>query len=287
MRWRGRRGSENIEDRRSARGPVMMGGGGLIGIILVVVVILMGGDPRALLRMLVNQQQAGGGGGAPAQVDEKSDERAQFVSVVLADTEDVWAQQFQQLGKQYRDPKLVMFRDRVQSACGFQQAATGPFYCPLDQRVYIDLSFFDEMERGLGAGGDFAQAYVIAHEVGHHVQNLLGQSDEVHNMQQRVGEEEANRLSVRLELQADFYAGVWAHHAERNWDVLEEGDVEETLNAATAIGDDRLQKQSRGYVVPESFTHGTSKQRAKWFFLGLKTGDMSRGDTFNIPYDQL
>lgn len=287
MRWRGRRGSENIEDRRSARGPVMMGGGGLIGIILVVVVILMGGDPRALLRMLVNQQQAGGGGGAPAQVDEKSDERAQFVSVVLADTEDVWAQQFQQLGKQYRDPKLVMFRDRVQSACGFQQAATGPFYCPLDQRVYIDLNFFDEMERGLGAGGDFAQAYVIAHEVGHHVQNLLGQSDEVHNMQQRVGEEEANRLSVRLELQADFYAGVWAHHAERNWDVLEEGDVEEALNAATAIGDDRLQKQSRGYVVPESFTHGTSKQRAKWFFLGLKTGDMSRGDTFNIPYDQL
>ncbi len=286
MRWRGRRGSDNIEDRRSARGPVMMGGGGLIGIVLVVIVILLGGDPRALLRALMNQQQAGGGG-APAQVDGQEDERAAFVSVVLADTEDVWAQQFQQMGKAYREPKLVMFREQVQSACGFQQAATGPFYCPLDQRVYIDLSFFDEMQQGLGAGGDFAQAYVIAHEVGHHVQNLLGQSDEVHRMQSRVSEEEANRLSVRLELQADFYAGVWAHHAERNWGILEEGDVEEALNAATAIGDDRLQRQSRGFVVPESFTHGTSKQRAKWFFRGLKSGDMEQGDTFSIAYDQL
>lgn len=286
MRWQGRRGSDNVEDRRSARGPVMMGGGGLVGIVLVVIVILLGGDPRALLRALVNQQQAGGGG-APAQVDGQEDERAEFVSVVLADTEDVWAQQFQQMGKVYRDPKLVMFRDQVQSACGFQQAATGPFYCPLDQRVYIDLSFFDEMEQGLGAGGDFAQAYVIAHEVGHHVQNLLGVSDEVHRMQSRASKEEANQLSVRLELQADFYAGVWAHHAERNWDILEEGDVEEALNAATAIGDDRLQRQSRGFVVPESFTHGTSKQRAKWFFLGLRTGDMEQGDTFSVPYDRL
>ncbi|GAA4426016.1 neutral zinc metallopeptidase [Bremerella cremea] len=246
---------------------------------------LLGGNPLAVLQGVQNQQ--GGGGGAPAQVDPQEDQRAQFVSVVLADTEEVWSEQFQQLGNTYRDPTLVMFRDQVQSACGFQQAATGPFYCPLDQKVYIDLSFFDEMEQGLGAGGDFAQAYVIAHEVGHHVQNLLGVSDKVHRLQNQTSKEEANELSVRLELQADFYAGVWAHHAQQNWNILEEGDVEEALNAATAIGDDRLQRQSRGFVVPESFTHGTSKQRAKWFYKGLKTGDMEAGDTFSIPYREL
>ncbi|MEW4451725.1 neutral zinc metallopeptidase [Bremerella sp. JC817] len=286
MRWRGRRGSDNVEDRRSARGPVIAGGGSLVGILLVMgLVWLLGGNPLAVLQGVQNQQ--GGGGGAPAQVDPQEDQRAQFVSVVLADTEEVWTEQFQQLGNTYRDPTLVMFRDQVQSACGFQQAATGPFYCPLDQKVYIDLSFFDEMEQGLGAGGDFAQAYVIAHEVGHHVQNLLGVSDKVHRLQNQTSKEEANELSVRLELQADFYAGVWAHHAQQNWNILEEGDVEEALNAATAIGDDRLQRQSRGFVVPESFTHGTSKQRAKWFYKGLQTGDMEAGDTFSIPYREL
>lgn len=286
MRWRGRRGSENVEDRRSMRGPVMLGGGGLATMVFVVIFLMMGGDPAALLRGVANQQQAARGP-APAQVNPQEEERADFVSVVLADTEDVWGQQFRRMGNTYREPKLVMFRDQVQSACGFQQAATGPFYCPLDQRVYIDLSFFDEMKQDLGAGGDFAQAYVIAHEVGHHVQNLLGTSEEVHQAQSRAGKEEANELSVRLELQADFYAGVWAHHAERNWNILEEGDVQEALNAATAIGDDRLQRRSRGYVVPESFTHGTSKQRAKWFYKGLQTGDIQQGDTFSIPYDQL
>ncbi|MBA2116534.1 KPN_02809 family neutral zinc metallopeptidase [Bremerella alba] len=287
MRWRGRRGSDNVEDRRSSKGPAMAGGGSIVGILFIMLLVwLLGGDPMAILRGLA-VQQPGGGGGAPAQVNPADDQRAQFVSVVLADTEDVWGQQFQQIGKQYRDPKLVLFRETVQSACGFQQAATGPFYCPLDQKVYIDLSFFDEMDNNLGAEGDFAQAYVIAHEVGHHVQNLLGVSEEIHRKRTQVGKEEANELSVRQELQADFYAGVWAHHAQQNWNILEEGDIEEAMNAATAIGDDRLQMQSRGYVVPESFTHGSSKQRAKWFYKGLKTGDMDQGDTYSIPYSQL
>lgn len=265
----------------------MASGGSIVGILFIMLLVwLLGGDPLAILRGLA-VQQPGGGGGAPAAVNPADDERAQFVSVVLADTEDVWSQQFQQVGKRYEDPTLVMFRGTVQSACGFQQAATGPFYCPLDQKVYIDLSFFDEMQEGLGAGGDFAQAYVIAHEVGHHVQNMLGISEEVHRKRTRVGKEEANELSVRQELQADFLAGVWAHHAQQNWNILEEGDIEEAMNAATAIGDDRLQMQSRGVVVPESFTHGSSEQRARWFYKGLKTGDMDQGDTFSIPYDQL
>ncbi|QDU74149.1 Putative neutral zinc metallopeptidase [Bremerella volcania] len=286
MRWRGRRGSENVEDRRSSRGPAMAGGGSILGILIIMLLVwLLGGDPLAILRGL--PQQPGGGGGGPVAVNPADDERAQFVSVVLADTEDVWGQQFQQMGKRYEDPTLVMFRGTVQSACGFQQAATGPFYCPLDQKVYIDLSFFDEMNDNLGAGGDFAQAYVIAHEVGHHVQNLLGISEEVHRARTRAGKEEANELSVRQELQADFLAGVWAHHAQQNWNILEEGDIEEALNAATAIGDDQLQMESRGFVVPESFTHGSSKQRARWFYKGLKTGDMDQGDTFSIPYSQL
>lgn len=211
----------------------------------------------------------------------------EFVAVVLADTEEVWQAQFGQLGKQYRKPTLVLFDRSVDSACGFQSAAVGPFYCPLDQKVYIDLSFYQELRDKLGAPGDFAQAYVIAHEVGHHVQNQLGISDQVHQLQQRSGTEEANELSVRLELQADFFAGVWAHHADQNWQILEPGDVEEALRAATAIGDDRLQLKSRGYVVPESFTHGTSEQRVRWFTRGLQTGDMSKGDTFAVDYSQL
>ncbi len=284
MRWKGRRQSENVEDRRSMRGPTMVGGG-LLGLILVVVVIFLGGDPRPLLQQMQNNppgQQAG-----PARVDPVHDELAQFVAVVLADTEEVWGQLFRQNGKQYREPKLVLFRGSVQSACGFQGAATGPFYCPPDEHLYIDLSFYDEMKNRLGAPGDFAQAYVIAHEVGHHVQKLLGISDQVSNLQQRVSKEEANSLSVRLELQADFLAGVWAHHAQQNWQILEPGDIDEALQAATAIGDDRLQMRQRGFVVPESFTHGSSEQRTRWFVHGLKTGDMTQGDTFAIPFGQL
>jgi predicted metalloprotease len=289
MRWKGRRGSENIEDRRSMRKPAMAGGG-LLGLILVLLVIFLGGDLQPLMQQMQNNRQGQQGGplqADPAQDDPAQDELAQMVSVILADTEDVWTQLFQRLSNPYRKPKLVLFRDQVRSACGFQSAATGPFYCPLDEHVYIDLSFFDEMDRKLGAPGDFAQAYVVAHEVGHHVQKLMGISDKVHNLQQRASKEQGNELSVRLELQADFFAGVWAHHAQRNWRILEKGDIEEALNAATAIGDDRLQKQSRGYVVPESFTHGTSEQRMRWFSRGLKSGDMSQGDTFEMRYEEL
>jgi predicted metalloprotease len=220
-------------------------------------------------------------------VNAAEEELVEFVHVVLRDTEEVWTELFSAAGRTYELPKLHLFTGQVSSACGFQSAATGPFYCPLDQKVYIDLSFFEDMKNRLGAPGDFAHAYVIAHEVGHHVQKLLGISDEVHNKRMRSSEEEANELSVRMELQADFLAGVWAHHAEKNWQILEEGDVEEALRAATAIGDDRLQMRSRGFVVPESFTHGSSEQRVRWFFEGLKTGDMNRGNTFDIPYGQL
>ncbi len=284
MRWKGRRGSENVEDRRSAKGPVIAGGG-LLGFIIVVGIMLLGGDPKPVMQQM--NRNAPGAQGAVANSPE-DEERAAMVSVVLADTEDVWKQVFEtQVGARYVEPKLVMFRDKVQSACGFQSAATGPFYCPLDSQVYIDLGFFDEMKQKLGAPGDFAQAYVVAHEVGHHVQNLLGTSDEVNRLRARASKEQGNELSVRLELQADFYAGVWAHHAQQNWQILEEGDIEEALQAATAIGDDRLQKQARGFVVPESFTHGTSQQRVRWFIKGLKSGDLSEGNTFEIPYNQL
>jgi predicted metalloprotease len=269
-------------------GAPVMAGGGILGVILVLIVIFMGGDPRPLLQQM-EQAPPGGqaGNGAPAKVDPAEQELAEFVSVVLADTEDVWTQLFSAERLEYRKPTLVMFRGSVQSACGFQRAATGPFYCPLDEKVYIDLSFYEEMKKNLGAPGDFAQAYVIAHEVGHHVQKLLGTSDKVHSLQSRASKEEANELSVRLELQADFLAGVWARHAEQNWQILEDGDIDEALRAAAAIGDDRLQMESRGYIVPESFTHGSSDQRRKWFVRGLKTGNLSSGDTFSIPYREL
>jgi predicted metalloprotease len=255
-----------------------------MSLVLVVVVMLLGGDPRALLQQM---QQNPPANRAPGQINPAEDELSQFVSVVLADTEEVWSELFRRRGGVYRKPTLVLFSGTVRSACGFQNAATGPFYCPSDQQVYIDLSFFEEMNQRLGAPGDFAQAYVIAHEVGHHVQNLLGTSDRVHEAGERVSKAENNRLSVRLELQADFYAGVWAHHAQQNWQILEEGDIEEAMNAANAIGDDRLQQQARGYVVPESFTHGTSEQRTRWFIRGLRTGDMDQGDTFAVRYDEL
>jgi predicted metalloprotease len=282
MRWQGRRGSQNIEDRRRMS-PVGIGaGGGAIGVIGLILFLLLGGDPGAIQQGPGLQPQDGPVGPAPPD-----DEMAQFVSVVLADTEDVWNEIFRRQGRDYREPTLVLFRDAAQSACGFQNAAVGPFYCPADEKVYIDLSFYQDMKTQLGAPGDFAQAYVIAHEVGHHVQNLMGISDKVHNLRNRLSEEENNQMSVRLELQADFFAGVWAHHAQKNWKILEPGDIEEALTAATAIGDDRLQRRSRGYVVPESFTHGTSEQRVRWFSRGFKTGDFGEGDTFSIDYEDL
>jgi hypothetical protein len=254
-------------------------GGGLGTVILVVVALLLGVNPQELLQQMPASQSATETASRPRSPEE--DQLGQFVSVVLADTEDVWRAQFQSRGRQYREPKLVLFTEQVQSACGFASAAVGPFYCPGDEKVYIDLEFYRELQDRFGAPGDFAQAYVIAHEVGHHVQNLLGISEKVHAMQQRVSEEEANDLSVRLELQADFFAGVWAYHAQKMRNILEPGDIEEALGAANAIGDDRLQKQARGYVVPDSFTHGTSAQRVRWFRRGFETGDMSQGDTFS------
>ncbi len=256
-------------------------GGGLGTIVLVVLALLFGADPRELL------DQGQGGGGAPGQgtqtsrqVNPQEDELKRFTSVVLAETEDVWNALFQQAGRQYREPKLTLFTGQTRSACGAAGASVGPFYCSGDEKVYIDLSFYRDLKTRLGAPGDFAQAYVIAHEVGHHVQNLLGTSDKVHQLQQRAREAQANRLSVMLELQADCYAGVWGHFQGRRG-VLEQGDPEEALGAATAIGDDRLQMRGQGYVVPDSFTHGTSEQRVRWFRVGFESGDVKRCDTFN------
>lgn len=292
MRWRMGRRSENVEDRRGSgmgggfgggRMRVSRGGLGGMGLVVVVVLaLLFGVDPTLLLSQLggptqVAPEQRQGQTGQPGQ----SDEMSQFVSVVLADTEDTWRDIFRNGNKEYRLPKLVLFSGAVQSACGFAQAAVGPFYCPGDQKVYIDLSFFRDLRSRFGAPGDFAQAYVIAHEVGHHVQTLLGISREVISMRQRMSEAEGNALSVRQELQADCFAGVWAHHADKARQILEQGDVEEALNAASAIGDDRLQKQAQGHVTPESFTHGSSEQRVRWFRTGLDKGVMQACDTFN------
>jgi uncharacterized protein len=277
MRWQGGRQSENVEDRRGMRGPVMVGGG-LSTLVLILIVWLLGGDPMALLQQ-VNQGQPGGGQAGPlnpggeAGVDDAAKE---FVATVLADTEDVWRVQLPKMGRPYRDPTLVLFSDATQSACGFAQSATGPFYCPADEQVYLDTAFFRELEQRFRAPGDFAKAYVIAHEVGHHVQHVLGWSDQVHAAQQRAGKIGGNKLSVRLELQADYLAGVWAHHAHRSRQILEQGDVESALTAASAIGDDRLQRESTGHVVPDSFTHGSSAQRVRWFRRGLETGDVTK-----------
>lgn len=278
MLWKGRRESENVEDRRGVSRGGLAIGGGLGTVVLVLVAMLLGADPRELL------EQVGGGADpttnssrAPSPAEE---ELKHFVSVVLADTEDVWTAVFKQTGKAYRDPTLVLFTDQVQSACGMAGSASGPFYCGADQKLYIDLVFYSELRERLGAPGDFAQAYVIAHEVGHHVQRLLGISDKVHSAQSRMSKVQSNDLSVRLELQADFFAGVWANHA-KNKGLLEGGDIEEALGAASAVGDDRLQRQSQGRVVPDSFTHGTSEQRVRWFRKGLDTGDFNQGDTFN------
>ncbi|MEI6949110.1 neutral zinc metallopeptidase [Paraflavisolibacter sp. H34] len=275
MRWMGRQGSGNVEDRRGVSGGQVAVGGGIIGVIVLVLNFLLGGDGGQMPPL------PGQGRQVTAEQKAAEDKDAQFVSVVLKDTEDVWNALFQKQGKNYSEPKLVLFSGAVQSACGNASSASGPFYCPGDYKVYIDLSFYRELKERFQAPGDFAMAYVIAHEVGHHVQNLMGISDQVHRLRQRLSEEEYNKYSVRLELQADFLAGVWAHHAQRTKNILEEGDIEEALNAANAIGDDNLQKQAQGYVVPESFTHGTSAQRVYWFKKGFETGDMDQGDTFN------
>ncbi len=284
MRWRGRQQSGNIEDRRGARPGGLAIGGGLGTMLVVLVFVLLGGDPRQILQLVGQTGMTtsapvtpGAGEGAGAGV---ADEGREFVAVVLQDTEDAWAAIFETSGRTYEPPTLVLFRDQVQSGCGVAGASTGPFYCPADRKIYIDLVFYDELRDRFGAPGDFAQAYVIAHEVGHHVQNLLGISEQVQSMRGRVSREEFNRLSVRLELQADFFAGVWAHHAQRAKQVLEQGDLEEALNAASAIGDDRLQREATGTVTPDSFTHGTSAQRVRWFRRGFETGDLSQGDTF-------
>lgn len=272
MEWKGRERSTNVQDRRGGGGKVAGGGIGLL--IVAAIVFFLTGDPNQALQIV-------GEGGAQSQAVQApiDDADREFVEVVLKDTEDVWHPQFRALGKTYREPQLVLFSGQVQSACGFASAAVGPFYCSLDETIYLDTSFFDELERWFGAAGDFAPAYVIAHEVGHHVQHLLGISEPVQKAKQR-GAANANDLSVRLELQADFFAGVWAHHTEKMKGVIEPGDIEEAITAAEAIGDDKLQMEAQGYVVPDSFTHGTSEQRMRWFMKGWETGDLSQGDTF-------
>jgi hypothetical protein len=280
MRWKQGRRSTNVEDRRGrgvSRG-VAIGGGGLGLLVVVLIALLLGVDPTQLLTDVSSGQVDSSQSSAPPPPGQ--DEASDFVSVVLADTEDTWTALFADNRATYSPPRLVLFSDAVRSACGLQSAAVGPFYCPADRRVYLDLVFFDELRRRFGAPGDFAEAYVIAHEVGHHVQNLLGISDRVHAQQQRASTTEVNALSVRLELQADCFAGVWGYHAQRMRNVLEPGDLEEALTAAAAIGDDRLQRQSRGTVVPDSFTHGTSAQRVEWFRRGFDSGDPDACDTF-------
>jgi predicted metalloprotease len=278
MRWRGERESSNVEDRRGISTGKVAIGGGLGTLIIVILALLLGADPQQILQQVPQNNPS-----APVQSsrpnNQQEDEMKKFVSVVLGKTEDVWTDVFRKNGRQYREPTLVLFTDQVQSACGISGAAVGPFYCPGDQKVYIDLSFYEELRRRFNAPGDFAQAYVIAHEVGHHVQKLLGISDKVDAMQRRMSESDANQLSVRLELQADFFAGVFARYVKEQG-LLEPGDVEEALRAASAIGDDTIQNQSQGYVVPDSFTHGTSEQRLRWFRKGYDTGDIRQGDTF-------
>ena len=277
MQWFGRRESDNVDDERGGGGGRLAIGGGVLGIIAAAIYFFTGVDPSALFNQVATNQ--------PARQEQTvnngpEDEGKKFVRVVLADTEDIWTKLFNDRGKTYEKPRLALFRDYTKSACGMASSASGPFYCPGDSRVYIDLSFYDELKNRFGAAGDFAQAYVIAHEVGHHVQNLLGISQKMDQARSRLSERAYNKLSVKLELQADFYAGVWAHYEKTMKNVLDKGDIEEALNAANAIGDDRLQKQAQGHIEPDSFTHGTSAQRMYWFKKGFDTGDINQGDTF-------
>ena len=280
MRYKGRRQSSNVEDRRGMSTGKKVGiRGGIFAVIALVVYVILGGDPQMALNFLQSGTQTTENA-TDYQPSAQEEELAEFIAVVLADTEDVWHNLFREMGLQYREPNIVLFNGQVQSACGFSSAATGPFYCPGDDRIYIDLLFLEQLQKRLGAGGDFAIAYIVSHEVGHHVQKQLGTLDEVHSLQQQVSQSQYNELTVRLELQADFYAGVWAHHAQKMKNILEEGDLEEAFNAAQAVGDDRLQMKSQGYVVPDSFTHGTSAQRMSWFRKGYSTGNLNDGNTF-------
>jgi uncharacterized protein len=280
MRWSSGRRSQNIEDRRGRRIGRKTAGGGIGVIVIALIAMYFGVDPSVFL----NQQGSPSIGTSSYSVSTsdtpENRQLVEFVSVVLADTEDTWHALFRQWDRTYTEPTLVLFSGAVESACGYAQAAVGPFYCPGDQKVYIDLSFYNDLKNRFRAPGDFAQAYVIAHEIGHHVQTLLGISKKIHNLRSRVTKVEANRLSVMQELQADCFAGIWAHHADKARQILEEGDIKEALNAASSIGDDRLQKQSRGYVTPDSFTHGSSAQRVRWFRQGLQTGNISQCNTF-------
>lgn len=280
MKWKGRKSSSNVEDRRGMSGGIIGGGIGGVGLIIYLIFTLLGGDPSILTGNTPNQQNNTYTGTTEEQ------EVADFVSVVLADTEVVWNEVFNEYGMDYEEPTLVLFTNSVQSACGVAGSSTGPFYCPGDQSLYIDLSFYDELSEKFQAPGDFAMAYVVAHEVGHHVQYLLGTSKQVQDLRGKVAETEYNRYLKRLELQADYYAGVWAHYVQ-DMDYLEEGDIEEALNAASAVGDDRIQEAAQGYVVPDSFTHGTSDQRIRWFYKGFEAGDLENGDTFKLSENEL
>jgi predicted metalloprotease len=274
MLWRGRSGSSNVEDRRGMGG--VAAGGGIIGLVVYLLYSFLGGDPSQMPDVNSMQSQRE----LSAEEAAAEDTMAQFVSVVLAETENVWGKVFEDKGLQYEKPTLVLFRDRVQSGCGNAGAESGPFYCPADHKLYIDLSFYEELRNRFHASGDFAMAYVIAHEVGHHVQNLLGTSDKMQQLRGRLSEREYNKYSVKLELQADYFAGVWAHYADKQNHIIEAGDIDEALNAASAVGDDNIQKQTRGEVVPDAFTHGTSAQRKEWFQRGYEAGDVEHGNTF-------
>ena len=279
MKWQGRRQSDNVEDRRGVSGRgLAVGGVGGLGIVIAILYFLLGGNPADIPQTMQVDQPAATGAGEPLSAKDK--EMGEFVSIVLASIEDVWRERFRAMGETYVEPKLVLFSGQVDSACGYAGASSGPFYCPGDSKVYIDLSFFEQMQRQLNAPGDFALAYVIAHEVGHHVQNLLGINDQVMAQRGRMSEKDINKIMVRMELQADFLAGVWAHYANLDPGFLESGDVEEGMNAASAVGDDRIMKQTQGYIVPDAFTHGTSEQRVRWFKKGFTTGDINQGDTF-------
>ncbi|RYJ45133.1 neutral zinc metallopeptidase [Flavobacterium beibuense] len=282
MKWKGRRESGNVEDRRGMSSGKIAAGGGVIAIIVVLLNMFMGGDSTEVINEINNQLQQQTTTEEPVPLSAHDEEMGRMVKVILADTEDVWHKIFQENGMVYEEPTLVLFRNSVQTACGGASSASGPFYCPLDRKVYMDLSFFEELQSRFGAkGGDFAIAYVIAHEVGHHVQTLLGTSAKVRELQQQMSQTQGNKLSVALELQADFYAGLWAHYNEEMNQVLEAGDIEEALSAAHAVGDDAIQKKAQGHVVPDSFTHGTSAQREYWFKKGFNTGDFNAGTTFD------
>lgn len=280
MRWQGGRESDNVEDGRGSRISRGVGIGGIGSVVIGLLALYFNKDPTLLLQAIQGGDQTVQETSQPIQEDAGEARNRKLVTVVLADTEDTWDTLFMQMGLQYEHPKLHLFRDAVDSACGLARSAVGPFYCPADHKVYLDLSFYDELKQRFGAPGEFAQAYVVAHEVGHHVQNLLGISVKIQQARERATETQANALSVRMELQADCYAGVWAYHANQSRQLLEPGDIESGLNAASAIGDDKLQLQARGYVTPDSFTHGSSQQRVRWFKRGIDSGDIKNCDTF-------